>query len=679
MVENDEASEHADPDQKNERRPHGGNANPAKRPAKRCVLVNGHDTLLRLTKRPARPDHRRPRQQHARSSSASTGAMFHTTFVQGHSFGQEVLILRTGGAVETWRDTWPAWRDELRRMHSVSSARARGGPGSETFAHLRHLGEDVDDALPLGSVATPGASPPERGRRLFAGVTARLVAAAPELPVDSADGNALVRLWWWCWSSLGMSGAELALTTRNPDVVSGPIDGPWDGFKAATIESRMWRRQGRPPAGASADALEELTRVLSEVDTPLGTIDFEAVWVSCAVHRLRLLDPAALAFVAMLRSLSQQPIGINDVPGTHHSFRPVSLMDACATRTSLGELARRASDVGLCDFDGKTFKLAKGVRDALEADLLQPRELDNGAHSAVVTMHFQFPALNPRSRAALRRAETLSAHAYAAADASERRNVAEGWRDNLLERLCILEYEMGRFDAAADAGRRAVAAARGARRHGTELADKLVNYAVALARIDRTEEALDLYQLALDENEQHPIDRALTLNAYGALLRTLRLESEALRAQTEALGLIRNETPLDEESLAQVLHDTSMTEHAQGHFDQALALLEEAQALECTEETECMVQIRIVEAYNGLADFVQARRLGQQAMHRAADLFGSPSGEHVSAIAAHGRALEGIADDTGTDADRREAMAAWDRYVRLQEDLKRRGDPRSDV
>lgn len=309
------------------------------------------------------------------------------------------------------------------------------------------------------------------------------------------------------------------------------------------------------------------------------------------------------------------------------------------------------------------------------------RELCNGALSAVVTMHALFPSFYPRSPDVLPSARRLRAHAYAAADASEQRDVGEGWRDNLLERLCVFEYEVGRFETAAEAGRRAVAAAHAARCHGTELTDKLMNYANALSRIERTDEAVALYRRALREPERDPIDRAMTLNGYGSLLRQLHREDGALSAHAEALELIRNSELPDEQRLAEVLHDMSITAHAKGDFRQALDLLRQAEALATRPTTACLVQIRIVEAYNGLAEFQEAERLGRRAMEQAIKAFGRISGDHLSAIAAHGRALEGIAELTGADADTVRALKAWDRYVRLREEFesKGEGDSRSDV
>lgn len=175
--------------------------------------------------------------------------------------------------------------------------------------------------------------------------------------------------------------------------------------------------------------------------------------------RLRLLDPAALAFVAMLGALADEPIDLDELPGGHHSLAPDVLMDSCANRASLLAMMKRAKAVGLLDFRYSNVWLEQGVRAALLDGLLTPKELDNAAISATVVIHGLFPSLYPRSPEVIPHARRLRAHAYSAADVSEQRDVAEGWRDNLLERLCVLEYETGQFDAAAAAGRRSVAAA----------------------------------------------------------------------------------------------------------------------------------------------------------------------------------------------------------------------------
>jgi hypothetical protein len=57
---------------------------------------------------------------------------------------------------------------------------------------------------------------------------------------------------------------------------------------------------------------------------------------------------------------------------------------------------------------------------------------------------------------------------------------------------------------APEAGSRAVAAAETARRHGSDLTDKLVNYADALVQIGRADEGLSIYERALDEPEPDP-------------------------------------------------------------------------------------------------------------------------------------------------------------------------------
>jgi tetratricopeptide (TPR) repeat protein len=277
-----------------------------------------------------------------------------------------------------------------------------------------------------------------------------------------------------------------------------------------------------------------------------------------------------------------------------------------------------------------------------------------------------YPAETYRSRT-WPAAKALLAHAYAAARHSEAFDVGRPHRADVLERVCIFEYEHGRMSEAADAGRRSLRAAERHRVGDWKLADILVNYASALGGLERWLEAESHFQRAIELERGNPERLAKTLNIYGDLLRKAGRPEEALEQHAEALRCAEGHPQI----LAEILHDQSLAFSTTRDYEKALEVLRRAENLvESGTETELLIDTRIAATLNDLERHADALAAIDRALPRIEKMWGGRSWPYVVAWHQRGIALDALAAQSGDPKLRKAAMAEYLRYRDVRDQLE---------
>lgn len=528
-------------------------------------------------------------------------------------------------------------------------------------------GDDAGDTLrALGRTAHAGeGSVTAAGRREFARIVAALATVKPPLPVALGDDDALARLLWWCSACLGFTRSQLV------KVVSGTggavvQDGAARPPSADRLDRLMWRSGPPPVRGTAARGLERIVQALDAARTPPAPADIRDVWRPLAFERARLIEPGTAALVAMLAHLADEPVDLRRMG--EHSVRlsPVALARSFETPVSL----RRAVDVGrrLGLLDGMPGRcaLSSGTR-AQIIDALTPAERRFGAQAAIAAMATVYPPETYRA-ATWDLAAALREHAYAAARHSEEQDVGEAWRADVLERLCIFDYEHGRAAEAAEAGERALRAAEQHRVDDEKLSDILVNYAKALSQLRRWQEAeaCFLRAAALDRRDE---ERAKTLNIYASSLREAGRLDEAIQRHQEALQLAGESTaPV---TRAQILHDESLAFSRKRQYDDALEALREAERLvPLNTEEGLLIQTRTAVTLNEMDQHHDALAVIDPVMPNVRKTWGKLSWPYVNAWHARGVAIDALAQASGDPRAIKAAEAEYLRYRALRDQLE---------
>jgi len=558
---------------------------------------------------------------------------------------------RTGASPQkSWYDEWQSRRTALNAAHAVSSALATGT-------------RDVDRRLrELGSItgARSARTQLEGGVNAFRQIVQVLCSDLPALPATGDDH--IVRLLWWWWSCLGFARRELWAAAAMPELVQR--DG--ERISLSQIDRMMWRSGGSPPVrGAAPSGLLRLTTALSEAADDATEADpLLQVWSPCAVARLRVLRPDALALVAMLAHLAKEPIDLSGLGDHALHLTPIALSDAFATSAGVRRTIQAAVTVGLVVHGRDGVSLT--VEPSVVVPALTDAERRFGATAAVAAMHWLFPERTQRATT-WARANALRGHAYVAADASESVDVGESWRASLLERVSILDLEHGRVREAVDAGRRALAAAERARSDTEQLAGILVNYARALAADGNAALADACFARALDL-ESDAFDRAATLNLYANFLSDQGQHEKAVSYQRRALGLVGDS---GEQVQAEVGHDLSLTLSRAGEHASALRELRAAAQLRgVDDETRLLIQVRTAAALNAVGEHDEARAVIERSLPSIEAVFGRSSWTYVNALHARGVALDVLAERSGRKADAQYAAREYRAYRALRQELE---------
>lgn len=572
----------------------------------------------------------------------------------GPSFG------RTGSSpAQPWYEKWLATRRLLAGANAVSRAKASGS--SAVDDRLRELAAD-----PLVTELASARGAADRGETIFANLATTLATLVPPLPIPSDHERALVQLWWWGYSALGLSRTQLLDVSRDPAVVE-VVAG--QQLTVARIDSRMWRTGTVAPVhGDAPEGLRALADAVEHALSKPAALALDDVWVDLAVARLRLLNSAALALLAMLAHMGDQPLHLSRLERESVRLQPTALAAAFATLTGIRAAAATLRTLDLAGGTIDQFALLPGVAASARAALSEV-ERRFGAFSAIAAIEHLFPP-EPFRPSTWPAAAEVRSHALGAARESEALDVGESWRARVLERLCIFEREHGRLASAIDAG--ALRAAERARVDDELLADILVNYGDALGHARRFAEAEEQFRRAL-ELERSPLEVAKTLNIYATVLRLARRREEAVELQRQA---VQHLDDLDEsQTLAEVLHDMSLTLTALRRYRDAYEVLESAaDHAPPDSEVALLVRIRLAATLNELRRHAEARATAEGVLARVEAMYGKRSWPYVNTLHARGIALDALAA-ASADADlKKYAEREYHDYRLIREQLEARPD-----